>query len=108
MLHLVPELGLHCLHVSPKPGRAVTNVVRTCGPTHLLVFDFMSNKVCLNKTMFILLGSEGKFNTARLLQYQVWLVDSFKGRHYWIVLCYSTYNSLRYFVVILESGNHIL
>ena len=29
-------------------GRAVTNVVRTCGPTHLLVFDFMSNKICLN------------------------------------------------------------
>ena len=27
-------------------GRAVTNVVRTCGPTHLLVFDFMSNKTC--------------------------------------------------------------
>ena len=29
-------------------GRAVTNVVRTCGLTHLLVFDFMSNKTCLN------------------------------------------------------------
>ena len=29
-------------------GRAVTNVVRTCGPTRLLVFDFMSNKICLN------------------------------------------------------------
>ena len=31
-------------------GRVVTNVVRTCGPTHLLVhvFDFMSNKICLN------------------------------------------------------------
>ena len=28
-------------------GRAVTNVVRTCGPTHLLVFGFMSNKICL-------------------------------------------------------------
>ena len=28
-------------------GRAVTNVVRTCGPPHLLVFDFMSNKICL-------------------------------------------------------------
>ena len=30
-------------------GRAVTNVIRTCGPTHLLVFDFMSNKICLNQ-----------------------------------------------------------
>ena len=25
-------------------GGVVTNVVRTCGPTHLLIFDFMSNK----------------------------------------------------------------
>ena len=30
-------------------GRAVTNVVRTCGPTRLLVFDFMSNKICLHR-----------------------------------------------------------
>ena len=29
--------------------RAVTNVVRTCGPTHLLIFDFMSNKICLKQ-----------------------------------------------------------
>ena len=29
-------------------GRAITNVVRTCDPTHLLVFDFMSNKIFLN------------------------------------------------------------
>ena len=27
-------------------GRAVTNVDRTCGPTHLLVFS--GNKICLN------------------------------------------------------------
>ena len=32
-------------------GRAVTNVVRACGPAHLLVFDFMSNKICLNQTV---------------------------------------------------------
>ena len=31
-------------------GRAVTNVVRTCGPAHLLIFDFMSSKICLNQT----------------------------------------------------------
>ena len=32
-------------------GRAaMTNVVRTCGPTHLLIFDLMSNKICLNQT----------------------------------------------------------
>ena len=29
-------------------GRAATNVVRTCGATRLLVFDFMSNKICLD------------------------------------------------------------
>ena len=29
-------------------GRAATNVVRTCGATRFLVFDFMSNKICLN------------------------------------------------------------
>ena len=33
-------------------GRAVTNVVRTCGPTHLLVYDFMSNKICLNQVLW--------------------------------------------------------
>ena len=27
-------------------GRTVTNVDRTCGPTHLLVFS--GNKICLN------------------------------------------------------------
>ena len=32
--------------------RAITNVVRTCGPTHLLLFDFMSNKICLNQTNY--------------------------------------------------------
>ena len=33
-------------------GGAITNVVITCGPTHLLIlnFDFMSNKICLNQT----------------------------------------------------------
>ena len=30
----------------------VTNVVRTCGPTHLLLFDFMSNKICVNHMKF--------------------------------------------------------
>ena len=30
-------------------ARAVTYVVRTCGPTHMLVIDFMSNKICLNQ-----------------------------------------------------------
>ena len=29
-------------------GRAITNVVRTCGLTHLLILDFMSNKISLN------------------------------------------------------------
>ena len=32
----------------PITALPVTNVVRTCGPTHLLVFDFISNKICLN------------------------------------------------------------
>ena len=34
-------------------GRTVTNVDRTCGPTHLLVFS--SNKICLNQyaAMFV-------------------------------------------------------
>ena len=31
--------------------RAVTNVVRTCDPSHLFKFDFMSNKICLNQLM---------------------------------------------------------
>ena len=35
-------------HVRKIAARAVTKVVRTCGPTRLLVFDFMSNKICLN------------------------------------------------------------
>ena len=30
-------------------GRTVTNVDRTCGPTHLLVFS--GNKICLNYKM---------------------------------------------------------
>ena len=33
-------------------GRVVTNAVRTCGPTHLLIFDILSNKICLNETIF--------------------------------------------------------
>ena len=43
-------------------GRAVTNVIRTCGPTHLLVFDFMSNKICLNQNFNGILTLE-KSNT---------------------------------------------
>ena len=35
-------------HVRKIAGRVVTNVVRTCDPIRLLVFDFMSNKICLN------------------------------------------------------------
>ena len=35
------------LHVA---GRAVTNVLRTCGPTQLLIFDFKSNKIYSNQT----------------------------------------------------------
>ena len=30
-------------------GRVVTNDVRACGPTHLLVFDFTSNEICFNE-----------------------------------------------------------
>ena len=33
----------------PLTVLSVTNVVRTCGPTHLLVFDFISNTICLIK-----------------------------------------------------------
>ena len=35
-----------CLVIKPVMGRTVTNVDRTCGPTHLLVFS--GNKICLN------------------------------------------------------------
>ena len=42
----------HCLSVSIYiyycMGRTVSNVARTCGLTHLLVFS--GNKICLNET----------------------------------------------------------
>ena len=34
-----------CLNIGADKGRAVTNVVRTCSPTNLLVFDFMRNEI---------------------------------------------------------------
>ena len=41
-------MGLLNFNLYICTGRAVTNVVRTCGLTHLLIFDFVSNKICLN------------------------------------------------------------
>ena len=38
-------LVIHTLYV----GSAATNVVRSCGPTYLLIFDFISNEICLNR-----------------------------------------------------------
>ena len=52
-IHAICTLNIsNVINYKFMAGRAVTNVVRTCGPTHLLVFDFMSNKICLNHYKF--------------------------------------------------------
>ena len=48
ILHHFLQYNRHVRKIAETAGRAATNVVRTCGATRLLVFDFMSNKICLN------------------------------------------------------------